>query len=71
MSGTNTTPFYYMVSTSVGSGKTTAAIKMIVDGAPNQNYIYVVPTMLLGKQTEEDIKLTDAGHKAPCQHRPE
>lgn len=51
------TEFYYMVSTSVGSGKTTSAIRMIQE-EPAQNFIYVAPTLKLLEQTYRDLTHT-------------
>lgn len=47
----------YAVSTSVGSGKTHAAIRYMNDGTfCNQNFIYVAPTKLLLEQTAQNLR---------------
>lgn len=47
----------YAVSTSVGSGKTHAAIRYMDGGTfCNQNFIYVAPTKLLLEQTAENLR---------------
>jgi len=47
----------YAISTSVGSGKTHAAIRYMNDGTwCNQNFIYVAPTKLLLGQTAESLR---------------
>jgi len=47
----------YAVSTSVGSGKTHAAIRYMDGGTfCNQNYIYVAPTKLLLEQTAHNLR---------------
>lgn len=49
--------FFYALSTSVGSGKTRAAIGYITGGSLcNQNFIYVAPTIRLVNQTAENLR---------------
>lgn len=49
--------FFYALSTSVGSGKTRAAIGYMTGGSLcNQNFIYVAPTIRLVNQTADNLR---------------
>lgn len=49
----------YAVSTSVGSGKTVAAVQyMVRPEASTQDFIYVAPTIRLVNQTEQLLRRT-------------
>lgn len=50
-------PSLYAVSTSVGSGKTRAAIEYIASPEVSaQNFIYVAPTIRLVNQTADNLR---------------
>lgn len=54
-----TSECFYALSTSVGSGKTRAAIGYMTGGSLcNQNFIYVAPTIRLVNQTAENLRQT-------------
>jgi hypothetical protein len=55
----------YAVSTSVGSGKTVAAVQYIARAeASNQDFIYVAPTIRLLNQTEQLLRSTLASNNS-------
>lgn len=54
---TKTSEYFYALSTSVGSGKTRAAIGYMTGGSLcNQNFIYVAPTIRLVNQTADNLR---------------